>query len=166
MAVTNESSAEYLKQTDPRTNGVLDPQNSAQKVYKQEFNFTQGAAAGDDGSGALLLQLPPGRVKFYPLESAIQWSAFGASRVLDVGVAAYVGEDGVTVAAAPVAFDTDIDVSSAGKAKLGSDVAAATGAVFEYNSTEGVDVVVLCTGGTIPAAATLKGYLTYAVVGA
>ncbi len=165
MAVTVEYSTEYLKASDPRTYGVMDPDVTAQKLHVQEFNFTQGAAAGDDGSSVGLMYFQPGRYVFYPKLSQIQCSAFGASRVMDIGFSAYTGEDAVAVSAAPIAFDENIDISAAIIAAMGSDVAANTGGIFTIKSSSAFSIVALVTGGTIPAAARLTGHIAYAKVG-
>lgn len=165
MAVTTENSPEFLQATDPRTNGKMDPEVTPQKIKFARFTFTQGAAAGDIGSTMGLVQLPAGRIVVFPKASLLQWSAFGASRTLDVGFAGYTGEDGVAVSGSAVAFDDDIDVSAAGVAALGSDIAAGSGGVFTFKSQSGVKLQAAVAGGTIPAAATLRGYIAYAEVG-
>lgn len=165
MAVTNESSTEYLKTTDPRTYGSLTPEQAPKDIKFVPFTFTQGAAAGDATSTAQLAFLEGGRFVVLPKLSFIDWSAFGAARVLDIGLSAYTDEDGNTVAAAPTAFDEDIDVSAAGRAAMGSDIAAVTGGRFLVKSRSGVTIVATVAGGTIPAGATLTGYLAVAAVG-
>ena len=47
MAVTNETSPEFKDVTDPRTNGGVSALYFRDIQYIP-FNFTQGAAAGDD----------------------------------------------------------------------------------------------------------------------
>ncbi len=167
MAVTNENSPEYNKATDPRTYGRLDPEDTAQKLYAAPFNFVQGAAAGDATSTAKLLYLDPGRYRVYWKLSNIEWTAFGASRTLDIGHAAYVDETGTTVVADDNLADDNIDVSSAGAAAMGSDIlAAATGGATEFRvGAGGLTILATVAGGTIPAAATLEGYIVYSKVG-
>lgn len=166
MAVTTEKSTEYNQATDPRTYGRMDAEDTPQKLKSAPFNYTQGAAAGDIGSTQGLVYLPPGRYKVYWFLSRIEWSAFGASRTLDVGLGAYTAEDGTSTAAAANLADNDIDVSSAGAAAMGSDFAAGTGGVTELKvGSGGIGVFATVAGGTIPAAATLKGYLAYTEVG-
>lgn len=165
MAVTNETSTEFNQATDPRTYGKMDPDVTPQKAKIARFNFTQSAAAGDIASTQKLLFLPPGRIIVFPKLSFIQWTAFGAARVLDIGYAAYTGEDGVAVGALANAFDDDIDVSAAGGAAMGSDLTVGTGMLWTFKSSGGVTLLSTVAGGTIPAAATLKGYVTYAEVG-
>lgn len=165
MAVTTEYSTEYLKASDPRTYGRMDPDVTAQKLYVQEFNFTQGGAAGDANSTQGLMYFEPGRYVFFTKLSTLQWSGFGASRVLDVGFSAYTAEDGTSVAVAANSWDDNVDVSSAGIATLGSDVAAGTGGILTIKSSSAFSIFATVTGGTIPAAATLNGHIAYAKVG-
>lgn len=166
MAVTNESSPEYKDVTDPRTNGGVDAKYFRDLQYVP-FNFTQGAAAGDATSTMTLLALQKGRYVLFPKLSIIRWSAFGASRVLDIGITAHTDEAGAAVAVSAARFDDDIDVSSAGSAAMGSDLAAADFSGVYLNiggvsNTDGAAIVATVAGGTIPAAATLTGYLVLA----
>jgi hypothetical protein len=168
MAVTNETSAEYKDVTDPRTNGGVSSLYFRDIQYVP-FNFVQGAAAGDDGSTATLLYLQKGRYVILPKLSFIQWSALGASRVTDIGFSAHTDEAGAAVAAALTRMDENVDMSSAGSAAMGSDLAIADAAGIYLNiggtsNTDGVSIVASVTGGTIPAAAVLRGYLAVAKI--
>lgn len=175
MGVTNEYSTEYKKYTDPATNGYFAANGLLVPLIIQPFNFTQGAAAGDATSTMTLFKIPPGRFRFLPQLSWIQWALFGSSRTLDIGHGAYVGEDGVTVNASLARFDDDIDVSSAGKAFMGSDLAIADAAGVEFISRRaslgatdaltGVNIVATVAGGTIPIGTVLRGALAFAGVG-
>lgn len=165
MTVTTQGSTEYNKTTDPRTYGSLTPTEAPKNVRFVPFTFTQ-SGAGDATSIANLAFLEGGRYHIYPKSSYMQNSAFGASRVLDIGLAAYTDEDGNTVAAQPLLFDDDIDVSAAAGAALGSDIAAATGGKFLVKTRSGVAITATVAGGTIPDGATLKGYIAVAPVGA
>jgi hypothetical protein len=158
MAVTTEKSvqlgnADLLPDVKNQTNV------SRGKKRVEYFSFTQGAAAGDANSLADLVKLPAGRVRVLLTECYVAGSAFGASRTLDIGYTAYRDFSGETVAA-------DVDALLDGR-----DVAAATGAVIAVaagadptlylESAEGVLIQAKCLGGTLPAGATLKGYVTY-----
>lgn len=169
MAVTNETTPEFKDVTDPRTNGGVS------SVYFRDlqyipFNFTQGAAAGDATSTVDLVYLQRGRYVILPKLSLIRWSAFGSSRVMDIGVKAHTDEAGAAVSDALTRFDDDIDVSAAGSAAMGSNLAAAdfSGVYLNVGGTSNTDgAIIRCTvtGGTIPAAATLVGYLVVAKIG-
>jgi len=160
MAVTTETSTQ-------RSNPIASPpvMNPAYedhgRLRVKAFTFTQGAAAGDATSTQGLVKLPPGKGRVYLGLSLLENSAFGASRTLDVGYAAHTQTDGTAVAADPNAFDNAIDVSSLASAALGSDVAAASGKMWEFDSKAGIDIGAVVAGGTIPAGATLTGYIVY-----
>ena len=161
MAVTYEYSTEAaLESSSPSLANML---IQGMKLRILPFTFTQGVAAGDAGSLAYLRRLPPGEVWFYPKASEIQWDAFGASRVLDIGYAAYTAPDGTAVPVSAAKFDDDIDVSSEGEAALGSDythaVAGDTGQFKKFTSREGVTIYATVAGGTIPAGTVISGYL-------
>lgn len=149
MAVTNQNSAQYDADR-------LYPVEYGGKVRISYFEFTQITAAGDALSTAELCRLPMGRIRILPQNSRIAWSAFGASRVLDVGFRAYVTEGNAAVAEVANQLVNDIDVSSAG-----AGVAIGTLLKFDIFSTKGVVVFAQVAGGTIPLAATLKGYIAY-----
>lgn len=159
MAVTTEKSTQCAN-IDART--LVNVDENCSKVRIKRFSFTQGAAAGDATSTATLVYLPAGRIRVLADQSRLTWSAFGASRVLDVGYAAYTAEAGTTTSAAPAAFDDDIDVSTAGTANLGSDITSADKTQY-FASRNGIVVKAVVAGGTIPVGATLSGYILYSV---
>lgn len=161
MAVTNEVSDQLdnVAAVPPVMNPSYDEGGKLRSFY---FHFVQGAAAGDATSTATLVHIPPGKWRIFLPLSVIQWTAFGASRVLDVGYAAHTNADGTAVTADPDSFDNDIDVSSAGQAALGSDFALGTGDTLEIDSKDGVDILATVAGGTIPAAAVLSGFIVAA----
>lgn len=160
MGVTNENSTEYANQVaHPPVFEEVNMQKGKLRMYA--FNFTQGAAAGDAGSTAKLIKLPAGRITLIGSLSKLYFSAFGTARVLDIGWTAYRDKSGTVVAADANDIDNDINVASAGSALLGT--ALTTNGLKEFESSTGVDIVATVAGGTIPAAATLKGYLIIAV---
>lgn len=126
----------------------------------QRFRFTQGSAAGDANSLQNLCKLPAGNVTVLLALSRIAWSAMGTARTLDIGTLAYVDQAGDAVAAAADVFDADIDVSSVGVATLGSDFATEPNDPV-FQSRNGVTIQSKIVAGTIPAAATLFGYIVY-----
>lgn len=156
MAITNESASHLVD-----TTGITKlPITANAEKRCQSFSFTQGAAAGDAGSTMILHTFPPGRVRLFA-SSRIAWSAFGAGRVLDVGYGKFTGPDAVDVAAAPTALDDDINVAAAGKADLFSDATPNSGMWIEIVSRTPWSVIATVAGGTIPAGATLAGWLDY-----
>ena len=165
MAITTEFSAQYnaaVQSTDPTPANASDWGGGIKTFF---FDFTQGAAAGDTASFQVMLKLPGRRFRVLGHLSRIDFSAFGAARVLDLGHQAYVGGDGVTVALVADALLNGLDVSGAG----GNAITGGTG--LDASSTQEFDVggdgiVFESTNlaGTIPAAATLRGYITIQAV--
>lgn len=151
MAITTENSNEY-------TNQVASPvvkleTNEAQgQLELAHFDFTQGAAAGDDGSFVNLFKFPGGKIRILKIDYAN--SAFGASRVLKIGNLAATNVDGKTaIAADDDAFAAALDLATAVDTSDLSDTIIETFDGFVMQGT--------VTGGTIPIGATLKGYITY-----
>jgi hypothetical protein len=162
MSVTNQFSTEANRVRDPRANGNV---NVAyfRDLEVMPFTFTQ-SGAGNATSTATLVTLQKGRYRIYPRLSYINWTAFGASRVLDIGLNAYTGEDGVAVTIADNRFDDNVDVASAGGAAMGSDLSAADSIGVDVyvggsSNTDGASVIATVAGGTIPDAAVLRGYI-------
>lgn len=159
MAVTTETSDEldaYLGVPTSRIN----VHQWMGRVRIMHFTFTQGAAAGDANSIARLVKLPAGKVRVLGGMSKIYFSAFGASRVLDVGYDAYVDDNGDDVSADLDALANNINVASAGDSDIDNNTADGT---LLLESREGVEIQAQVAGGTIPAAATLKGYIAFVV---
>ncbi|MEP4379757.1 MAG: hypothetical protein ABJ215_01150 [Alphaproteobacteria bacterium] len=159
MAITTENSTQYANTlAEPR---VANPTHDAHgRLRFARFNFTQGAAAGDAGSLARLVKLPKGKVRVILPLSRLAHSALGASRTLDLGWEAHVGDDGSgAVAADPNGLDDGVDVSSAGAFVPGGTLGGDETQLFE--SLDGVVITGQVNDGTIPAGATLDGYLAY-----
>ncbi len=160
MAVTTEYSDQIdnAEATPVVRNHAVDVSGKLRVAY---FNFTQGAAAGDATSTQGWVDLPAGRVRIFHDLGRFDFSAFGASRTLDVGLEAYTDWQGTSVAADATALASAVDVSSAGAAKLSEadDIAQTT----LIQSKNGVRVSSAVAGGTIPAAATLNGFIVYAM---
>lgn len=160
MAVTTEYSAQYSAEF--QAPHIADIAISAMKLETLPFTFTQGAAAGDVNSLQYLRRLPAGLVWFFPYLSRIRWTAFGAARTLDIGYGAHTSIALAAVVADDDAFDAAIDVSSAGVAAIGSDfgTGGTGGDAYLFETLDGVDIFATTEGDTIPAAATLIGWLT------
>jgi len=160
MAVTTESSSQIGKQ-DGTPPTMLDTRDLHGRVRFARFDFTQGAAAGDAASIQRLIKIPAGKVRVLLALSRIANSDFGAARTLDLGWEAYTKNNGVAVAVNFAGLDAAQAVTPAG-------AYAPTGTVggdetFEFDSDKGVNICSRVAGGTIPAAATIKGYLAYVV---
>lgn len=123
------------------------------KLRLIHFEIIPGVA-GDAGSTAQLCKLPHGRIRLIPNLSRFWHDAFGSSRVLDIGHAAYTKEGGVDEVADPDAFVVDNDVASAGTAKV-----LGTARKFDMFSRKGIVVTATIAGGTWPSGCKLNGYL-------
>ena len=163
MAVTTQYSTQYGGVGD--TPSVASLPNSYDVGRKQAywFDHTQ-SGAGDATSTVDLVFLPAGKYRILIAESHIEWTAFGASRLLDIGLRAYTNADGTAVVVDDNLYDDDVDVSSAGQAAMGSDYITATlanKAKGHYiDALNGVSLFCTVAGGTIPDAAQLHGYIT------
>ena len=150
MAVTAIKSPEVQRADGDSLAVATYPRSGHLKMRR--FAFAQGAAAGDANSTQALIYIPRGLR--YVVSFEVVWSAFGASRVLDLGYAAYTKTDGTAVAAAAAGIKDDLDVSAAGTARYFLNT--------EFSSTgKGILITGLVAGGTIPANATISGCLLY-----
>lgn len=156
MAETQESSTQIKNETStpPVKNDSCDDRG---RLRVKRFDFTQGAAAGDAASTQAIIKIPPGKVNIHLALSRIAFSAFGASRVLDIGHTGFTQPDGTVVAAAAASLANDIDVSGAGNANVTGVVGGDE--IFQVNSRNGTTIQCVVAGGTIPAGATLDGCL-------
>lgn len=145
MAVTNEKSPQ-VNAIDVAGAAPLGPGDIG-KLYGYYGGFTQGAAAGDATSTMDLLYLPAGKYRIIGRNSYIRFSAFGASRTLDVGYVAHTDHAGATVNADLDNFIDGTDVSSAGSAAFLADTLIDTRVPLKVQAS--------VAGGTIPAAATI-----------
>jgi hypothetical protein len=158
-AVTQEKSDELDNFQTDRPQNLNRPDRWGGRLRRKRFTFTQGLAVGDAGSLAELIRLPPGRVTLYLNDARVSNSALGASRTMDLGWLAYRNTSDVAVAADPNGLVDGVDVS-------GAVVTTPTGLIgdeeaVEFDSQEGVTITAQINDGTIPIAATLKGYFTY-----
>lgn len=159
MAVTQEKSTELnnFQVTSPPVMNETHQYGGRKRTM--QFNFTQGAAAGDAGSLAELIKLPAGRVTVFLNESRYTVSAFGAARTSDLGWLAYEDENGTAVAADPNGLDDGADVS--GAATITPTGTIGGNELKEFQSKGGVTITQQTNDGTIPIGATISGYITY-----
>ncbi len=162
MAVTNEKSDQVTNQdaTPPTMNPAY---FSGAKLRVQYFKHTQ-SVAGDDGSSVTLCRIPAGQGVIFKQLSLIRWTAFGSSRVMDIGYAAYTERDGDAVSAGADIFEDGRDVSSANLKGviLGTGTNADDLPMYIYDSKAPIDVKALVTGGTWPLNAVVEGWICYA----
>lgn len=133
---------------------------------KLRFLFTKTVVAvqGDANSTFGFGRLPPGNVRVaYPFcYIRASGTAFGASRVLDVGLGAYrTKQDQATVgdglvAASANELANDIDISANGRFAL-----SATLLKYDLYSLQGIPVTGLVAGGTSPVNAVLESMIAY-----
>lgn len=159
MAVTTEKSTQVTNEN----NGVANESvNYKGLVHFFQFDFTQGAAAGDINSTMDLIKLPPGKWRFLKKQSIVYVSAFGAARTLDIGHTGYTEPDDDVVAADEIAIHSAADASAAGSFEPGDELEGAgeDGSLI-INTRTTVVIQAKVEGGTIPAGATIKGRLAF-----
>lgn len=161
MAVTAEKSTQVtnMEATPPVRLSTRDHHG---RTRIAAFTFTQGAAAGDAGSTMDLVKLPAGKVRVLKTGSVIVFSAFGAARVLDVGYTAFTKSDGTTQAASVDTIHDGANVAAAGSVVLGAGTnGLGTSPFIDFDSRDGVTIQAKVGADTIPAGATLNGYISY-----
>lgn len=163
MAVTTEKSTQVTNmEASPPVH--LKPSDLRGRVRVARFQFTQGAAAGDATSTADLVKIQGGSQGLTILKSMsrVVCSAFGASRVLDIGHTGYTNQDGTAVAADADILLDGADVSAIANLPLGVGTnALGTDDAFDVDSVGEVTIQAVVAGGTIPAGATLNGEIFY-----
>jgi len=160
MAVTTESSTEYALTTNvPAKMPASHQWHGRLRIATCEF--TQGSSAGDAGSLAYLVKLPAGKVRLILPLSRLGYSAMGTGRTMDLGWLAYTDDDGDAVVADPNGLDDGVSVATAGSVNPGGTVGG--GETYLFESQGGVTLTAQINDGTIPAAATIKGYFAYVV---
>ncbi|KKN00111.1 hypothetical protein LCGC14_1141090 [marine sediment metagenome] len=160
MAVTTENSAQEVNRVAVPV--VMAKPYDAEKVRFMYFSFVQGAAAGDANSLMNLVTLPGGNLRLIKTMCHYNCSAFGASRTLDVGYLAHTKQDGTAVAASIDKLDDGGDVSALANRIMGTGTAGLTAdPTILFDSRDGVTIQAKVLGDTIPAAATLKGFIAY-----
>ena len=158
MAVTTQNSTQYGNQIAiPPV--IMEAEQHYGKLRVVKYNFTQ-SGAGDATSVQRLYKLPAGKIMLCCDQSRVHNSAFGASRTLSIGYAAYQAQDGSAVAASAAALSSAVDVSGASSFIPGAVLADGT---ITFTSRGGVLLQSTVAGGTIPDAATIQGTWVFAV---
>lgn len=158
MAVVNTYSDQIANVDRSSPNAKNEADAWSGKLRVAYFTATQ-VGAGDAASIQYLVKMPAGRVRIIPALSRITNSAFGASRVLDVGHGGYTNKSGTAVPASANYLANDIDVSAAANNAFATTTSADPTYLIE--SRGGFTIQSVVAGGTIPDAATLKGYIVY-----
>lgn len=159
MATTAQKSAQETNRTaSPPVKIPVYEQGGKERIFY--FNHAQ-VGAGDAGSTVDLVTLPPGKWRLCKNMSHVSCSAFGASRTLDIGYTAYTAGDGSAVSAGADKILDGGDVSAIATLTGGAGTNALTvDPTILFDSKTGVLLQAVVAGGTIPDAATLKGYFT------
>ena len=147
MAVTNENSNLMINASasPPKLN---DGDRDGRHV---QWEFTQGAAAGDANSTIRLFVLRQNE-RLSPQQMEITHGGL-TGRTLNVGHEGYTAPNGTIVAANPSAIATGIDIGTAGTVKVSSGTLAVKSARYPRDTVITLQVI----GGTIPAATEIDG---------
>lgn len=163
MAVETQKSVQVTNQdaVPPVPNAAHEEGSKVRYFY---FKHTQ-SIAGDDGSSVTLVRVPAGYGHILKQLSLISWSAFGSTRVMDIGYAAYTENDGDAVTAGADILEDGRDVSAANLkgTVLGTGTNADDLPHYSYNSKAPIDIIAKVTGGTWPLNATVEGWIAVAV---
>lgn len=155
MAITAERSTQVLNADAGKLNDAVDYHGRANLFY---FSYTQSAAAGDIASTQDLVRVPPGKWRFLRKMSEVFVSVWGAARTIEIGHTGWTQPDGTVVAASTVAIETaNTTVVAGGSFQPG--IALTADGTLVINSRAPVTIQAKVAGGTIPAAATIKGVL-------
>ena len=162
MAVTTEKS-DQVTDLEALPPVRLNTNELAGRLRIARFSFTQGAAAGDANSTIDLVKMPVGKtVTILKNLSRVACSAFGAARLLDIGHTGFTNLDGTVVAAAADVLLDGGDVSAIAELDLGVGTNALTVTnTFTINSRTAALIQAIVLADTIPAGATLTGYIVY-----
>lgn len=132
------------------------------KVHVKYFavTFTGGGADGDE---AELVKLAAGNNRVMKTASRVNCSAFGSSRVLDVGYRAHTKyTDSSAVNASQDTIADGLDISANASLAMGAGTnALGTDPTLLLQPSDRLTIVAKVTGGTIPDGATLKGWISY-----
>ncbi len=133
---------------------------STKKYSYGKLTFTAAgftaAAAGD----IFLVRMPPGRLRILKRESFVVCPAGTLNADLDLGWGAYVGLDGVAVAASGAGFADSLDAGAA--INVAWDAAGVLDGVL-FESQSGFDIVCSFDTANSPAAGDLIVSVTYLV---
>lgn len=159
MATTTQYSTQITNGQRTSPPDLIRPDEWGAPFRVYFFDFTQDGA-GDAGSVAHLVTLPPGYCRVILPLSRIYFEALGSSRTMDLGHAAYTQVDGTAVAQDPDDLDVDVDVSSAGSLTPGGTIGTHETKVFD--SRGGVDLIAQINDGTFQDGKSLSGYFVVA----
>lgn len=140
---------------------TLNPVHKSTKLHFKYFTHTSvGGAASDTIE---FVKLPAGDVRVFKTLSTVNCSAFGASRVLAVGLRAYTKyTDNSSIAETTDTIASALDISAIATKTMGNAGNALTSdPTVLAQGKDRVTVFGTVTGGTIPASAVLSGFIVY-----
>lgn len=114
------------------------------------------AALGDIS----LIRMPAGRVRILVDQCRIVCPAGTATSDLDIGVSAYVAQDGTAVTLAGAALADSLDV---GGGAIDSVFTLPTNGIYEVDSKSGFDIVCSFDTANSPAAGDMHVYVVYMI---
>lgn len=156
MAVTRTNS-DLMQNVDAQPRKLNATNRSQASLLYDEFDAVQGAAPGDATSRLVLCQIPAG-ARYQAMFSKFIWTAFGAARLLSLGWERYRLASGVWVVEDVDGLGAGLDVSAAG-VKYGNEFP--TGMITSMEFPSAANLILVCTGGTIPAGARVQGVIAY-----
>ena len=165
VTATNSTQVANAANVPVITNTVTD---HGSRIRVALGNCIQGSAAGDAGSSFNVLYLPY-NATVLPQLSFVYCSAYGASRVLAMGFAAYTEYDGTVVSAVTNQFVSAASITNAGYVVFGTTGLSTTpykfvsGTAGVRDTAGGILITATVTGGTIPALATLDAVICYVI---
>ena len=143
---------------------TLNPVHKSTKLHFKYFSYNQGASAGAANDTIEFVKLPAGDVRIFKHLSAVNCSAFGASRVLDIGFRAhvkYTDNSAVAESVDTILDGADISAIASRGGGAGTNALTVSPSIL-LQAKAPVTIFGTVTGGTIPASATLEGYIVYA----
>ena len=152
-------SAQYVDYSaSPQTFVKGSDWNSKLRVSYAKLTFTAAGFTTASAGDISLIRMPAGRVRVLGDLSRLICPAGTGTSDLDVGYAAYTGEDNVAVVADQDAWAASVDVGGGA-----INQALATGSTFVISSRSGFDVVCSFDTANSPAAGDLVLILVYQI---
>ncbi len=120
------------------------------------FKAPAGGLAANDTIN--VLYMPANRIRVLPSMSRIEHSALGTGRTLDLGHREYLNRP---VKQPPQAENGTVFINGKSVAAAGNDVKWSDVLKYDLYSQNGITFFATIKGGTMPADATLNGYVAY-----
>lgn len=142
---------------------TLNPVNKSTKLHFKYFSYVS-AAGGAASDTVEFVKLPSGDLRIFKHLSHLNCTAFGASRVIDVGYRAHTKyTDNSAVAESTDTLLDGADISAVANKSFGAGTNALTKEPTVFlQPKDRVTIFGTVTGGTIPTSAELNGVIVYA----